>query len=648
VQNASVGWDLFISYARADNTDGWVTALRDAIYEDFRTFSAEQFRIFLDTDEIRSRQDWDLRLSEGLRTARVLLVCLSPNYLRSKYCRWEWEEFARIQARRIGGGDAVTGVYFVELGGDEGYAEEVAAWRQDILRIQIEQLQPWFPAGVAALQNAEVRRRLQALGQGVYEQLQQARLAQQSPGNLRRFNHSFVGRIGELRELRHQLAGGAVGVVTAVHGIGGMGKTELAVTYARSFAHEYQGGTWQVDADGHSDLLDAVSTLALSPELGMTVTEADLKDRQLLGRRVLARLAEITADARRSDPDTAACLLLLDNVSDHALLSTSQLSVLPEEPWLHVIATTRLGVSDVNTAGARGSVAMIEIGRLPDDDALALIREHQPARDEDRLYHDFVDDDQEDAARQIVKLLDGYTLAIEQVAVYLGTEGAATPRELLDSLRVHGALLLDQIGETSRTSDEIQHQDKLTGIIVDRTLDRLSSRARAALAYASLLPPDTIPWAWLESLTDLEYRSFEHGARIPDPPSVPVLPGLHHDSDDWGTARRLLEGRRLLTAADKRSMARLHRVIGDHLRSQLVTDEVKHRLGRHLIRLSEDIRRAAAPDVSDVAVTVSSITARWRGSAKARSADDLRPGVRRQHQHRTPGRRRPHPRRPPA
>ena len=110
----------------------------------------------------------------------------------------------------------------------------------------------------------------------MHEQLAQARRAKRAPGNLRRHNPGFVGRVEELRHLRAELTGGAVGVVTAVHGLGGMGKTELAVTYAHAYAYAYQGGTWQVDADGHTDLLEAVSTLALSPELGLEVREEHL------------------------------------------------------------------------------------------------------------------------------------------------------------------------------------------------------------------------------------------------------------------------------------------------------------------------------------------------------------------------------------
>jgi hypothetical protein len=138
----SPDYDLFISYARADNATGFVSRLFDTIYEDFREFSSEPFKIFFDTEEIRSGQDWEERLRQGLRSSRVLLVCLSPSYLRSTWCLREWEEFARLRARRIGGGGAVTGAYFVDLGGDEQYGHDIAAWRHEVERVQLEDLKP--------------------------------------------------------------------------------------------------------------------------------------------------------------------------------------------------------------------------------------------------------------------------------------------------------------------------------------------------------------------------------------------------------------------------------------------------------------------------------------------------------------------------
>jgi len=41
-------YDVFISYARRDDADGWVSVLCEAIYDDFRSLSTEPFRIFFD------------------------------------------------------------------------------------------------------------------------------------------------------------------------------------------------------------------------------------------------------------------------------------------------------------------------------------------------------------------------------------------------------------------------------------------------------------------------------------------------------------------------------------------------------------------------------------------------------------------------
>ena len=95
--DSPLAFDVFISYARRDDVNGWVSELRDAVYDnDFKAFSTEPFRIFFDRSEIHTRDDWELRLRQGLRSSQVLLVCCRPNYLKSKYCKWEWEEFANI------------------------------------------------------------------------------------------------------------------------------------------------------------------------------------------------------------------------------------------------------------------------------------------------------------------------------------------------------------------------------------------------------------------------------------------------------------------------------------------------------------------------------------------------------------------------
>ena len=60
--------------------------------------------------------DWRHRILGGLRQPKILLVCLSPSYFASPYCRWEWDEyllrqvhqlcmFDRVHRRRLQGSD---------------------------------------------------------------------------------------------------------------------------------------------------------------------------------------------------------------------------------------------------------------------------------------------------------------------------------------------------------------------------------------------------------------------------------------------------------------------------------------------------------------------------------------------------------------
>jgi tetratricopeptide (TPR) repeat protein len=564
----NTSYEIFISYSRQDNqlpvdappnAKAWVTALRDHILADHRCFSTEPLRIFFDTDEILDMDDWQHRILAALRSSKILLVCLSPNYFANSYRRWEWEEYVKRQVHALMGSESIATVYFVEVPGSD--EQRNARWLEDIMRGNFTDIRPWFPEGAEALQREEVRRRMAALGQSLWERLQRARRAEAAPGNLRRQNPHFVGRREELRHLHEQLGTGAMGVVTAVHGLGGQGKTELAVAYAHGWADYYHAGLWTLGAEGKKELLPLIGELAWDRQLGFAPSEAARNDPVLLGRGVFAHLQQRAEAVNDRDPDKgAAALLLLDNVSDSALLSPAQLATLPRADWLRIVATTRLGPETLRAH--QHQLALLAVDSLDEDSALALLRDHQPPRDaQGNIVADlavgvpgFAARVEEDAAREIVRALGGFTLAIEQVAVFLGLHPEIAPSAFLAGLRHKGLPSADTLVERDPdVAGQLLTQSKQLALILDATRARLDAPARTALQFADLLPPDTVPWPWLRALTVA--RHPEVAAHAPDEPDL------------WLETRRRLTGLRLLTPGDHPELARIHRLVAAHVKT---------------------------------------------------------------------------------
>jgi len=605
----SASFELFISYARADNAPrpgdpkGWVTALRDEILADHRRFSTEPLRIFLDTSEIKDMEDWRHRILGALRESKILLVCLSPSYFASRYCRWEFDEYVHRQVHQLMGFDSFAEVYFVEVPGAPEQ-ENAKGWYELLRRTNYTDLRPWFPRGVEALREAAVREKLAALGTSLWERIERARRATGVPGNLRRLNPHFIGRHTELRRLHESLALGAVGVVTAVHGLGGQGKTELAVAYAHNWADSYPAGLWVLGAEGRKEILPLFGELC--GELRIALATGPNETAEARGRRVLAELKRRALEAASRDPDKgAACLVILDNVSEPALLAEPQLAHIPSEDWLRVVVTTREG-PDGFAASRKESLAFIAVDVLDGDDAVTLIREHQPPRDEHGNPVYSVPPDQhlpppgfqvtsedEPVAREIARELGRFTLAVESVAIYLGLHPEIRPADYLARLRAEGLPSVDDLPKDADVAAQMRHREKQLRLVLDQTLARLTPAERTALEFAALLPHDSIPWPWLRALVEQEH-----------PDALAARPGY---PDPWAALRRRLEGLRLLTPGDHPEIARLHRMVAPHVRARLSrkAEEMLRRLRERAegfaLALQREIRNAPERHVWKVA-----------------------------------------------
>jgi tetratricopeptide (TPR) repeat protein len=533
-------FDLFVSYSRRDDRQGRVSDLAGLIRESYRASAdGKELRVFFDTEEIHGMDDWQHRILYGIRSARLLLVCLSPSYFESEYCAWEFNEYLKQEAARALLGEGIAPVYFLEIPNwtDKNLAQGVPEWATELQRRQYFDLRPWFSDGAEALEDGLVKTQLDHLNDQIRDRLSRIRLVIDAKGNVDRHNEHFVGRAGELRLLREMVGLGKMGVLTAIHGLGGIGKTALATEYAHVFAHEYPGGRWQVQSEGHVDLRVALAALAGARDLEIEFTDEEKGDLNLQFERILR---ELKKRAQSSKPSRV--LLVLDNVDHPKLIEPAQLRQLPQADWLHLIATTRLGESDL--FGTQPDRAFLSVDELPEEDALALVERYQPG-------NKFSDETEREAARNIVRLLGGFTLAVEAAAVFLGQyAGEVNCRGFNTRMEQEG---LEGLEKSLDPAIRVRHDEIRLTATLRSTLERLSGAERVALTIASLLPAEHIALPWVRVLVANEFPEFGKDAPLGYP-------------DPWRSLIRRLYSLRLLQVTAEPNEARMHRLLQEAVR----------------------------------------------------------------------------------
>jgi len=543
--NDSDQYDIFVSYARRDNDQGCVTQLVDKIKENFKRLAGRELKVFFDQTEIRGMDDWRNRLWQGLRESKLLLTCLSPAYFQSPNCEWEVVEYLKYEIGHRHGLNGIAPVYFVTVPGLDRPGFDSRDWVAELLKRQRFDLRPWHELGLEVLRQADVQAQMDHLGDRIFQAIRRGEQADASQTNVDAPNPHFIGRTATMRQINDNFAKpGHIGVLTAVHGLGGLGKTALAIEYAHAFADKYGGGRWQLRCAGKDDLRLALSELATP--IGFEFTDDEKKSLDLQFDRTRREL-KLLADARTPH----RCLLLLDNVDQPALLDPAQVARLNAGDWMHLLATTRLGKDELH--GTQHDRSFVPVDELMPDDALTLIEEYQPDRR-------FSDDAERAAAWEIVRLLGGFTLAVESAAVYLGQFAHdVTCSDFLTLLQKEGLEGLESAA--TQSTDGVRHGEKRLRATLQPTLDRLDETERLALEYAALLPADQVPLPWLRVLVAKTFPAMAKDAETGYP-------------DPWKSLLRRLFSLRLIqltSVVDKESQPRVVRV---------------HRLVQELVKLN--------------------------------------------------------------
>jgi len=304
-------------------------------------------------------------------------------------------------------------------------------------------------------------------------------------------NEVFVGRVEDLQRLHAALdAHTQAGIRPAgVTGLGGIGKTQLAVEYAFKHQADYPDGTFWINA--------AADWRAEFAEVGKYL------DRTVAGQPQDVQI-RAAADYLAAHPNS---LLIFDNVQDPQKLR------LPLTPYL-IFADLPCRLLFTTRRHDLGGFNPVELNVLPLEPGLKLLLRH-PSRQEALA----TDHPEHAAAVAIYKMLGGLPLALEIAGAHLGKKPQLSVGAYRDELLHRGALAVvdDPRGGVREIELGTRHAAAIAATLAEQWAG-LSADARWLLRVAAELPEAAaIPLARLGLLAGLpeEGESF-FDAALPD------------------------------------------------------------------------------------------------------------------------------------
>jgi hypothetical protein len=447
--------DFFISHAGADRAWAeWVAAqLTDAGHS-----------VELDVRDWTAGQNFIIKISETLGRADRVVALWSAEYFRpSRYTTHEWSAVladgreGRLVPVRI---EDVPAGQVPPILRPMVYRDLFGLEEDEARRVLLEAVsgpagpggKPAYP-GQGALGQGPAGQ--QPPGQGASPPASAGASGPRLPGTLPRTwnaparNLGFTGRDMLLVTLREKLLSGDRAVVQALRGMGGVGKTQLAIEYAHRFAGDYDI-IWWVAAEQAGLILEQIAGLAATLRCAEPDAPAPVAAQ--------AAIAELRARGR--------WLLVFDNAGTPADLA----------PWLpggssgHVLITTRAG--DWREVAA----APVEVGVFDRAESAAILCGRVPA---------LTGAD----AGQLAAELGDLPLGIAQAASYLA-DSAMPAAQYLALLRTRAAHMLDQ-------GPVLSYPTSLAGATA-LTMERLArdhDGARELAEVCAFLAPEPIPLA---------------------------------------------------------------------------------------------------------------------------------------------------------
>ncbi len=308
-------FQAFFSYAHAD------AVLDPGLFEAFskeleRRASAllgdARLEVWRDTEKLTTGDQWNERIENALKKSRLLIVMLSPNWLKSPYCRKEFQYFETIE-QTLRSKEFVIPLLVHDVAGERGFLPQD---QHEVLdRLMARQYKEALAHDFLRQNEKQTSALVAEVADHIKGKVKLLRSQDESslPLPAPWFDpstpnpHNCFGREEELARIKGYFFPTDANAAQAAPPLNnrrvliqagpGFGKTTLAARFARS--HQgYFAGVWWIPSNDPTTLLNAVTAIAPSAESAGSPTPD-------LARRVLAQ---------RFKDTTAPFLLVFDNV----------------------------------------------------------------------------------------------------------------------------------------------------------------------------------------------------------------------------------------------------------------------------------------------------------------------------------------------
>ncbi|WP_432991309.1 FxSxx-COOH system tetratricopeptide repeat protein [Dactylosporangium sp. CA-233914] len=514
----SVASDVLISYAAVDRM--WAEWIQQ------RLVGAGMGVALHDIDSVTG-QHFPTELERLLSTVGRTLVLLSRDYVSSPQAPLLWQ---LLDSRAAGGAPAVVPI---RLDSTRIAAPFTGRLPVDLANLPQERAHEAVLTAVGATLHTSGR-------PSDAEETSGPRFPGVLPPvwNLPQRNPAFTGRRDTLEQLRDRLSASVTTVVPqALYGLGGVGKTQVAIEYAYRFAADYDL-VWWISAEQVSQVRSAMGELA---------KELNLQEADTLGESV-----RMVRDALRQGRPSRRWLLIFDNIGDPETVR----EFIPQGSG-HVLLTSR------NQEWAQDA-HVVEITTFTRAESVTFLT---------RRVNGLAAGDAEAVANRLGDL----PLAIEQAAAWLSETGMPVARylELLDTQPLRILAENPPVG-----------YERTTAATWQLSLEQLRKQSPAAaklLEICAFFAPEPIPTRLLYTPRFTE-------------PLLAYDPALHDPIRQGRLIRQI--GRFSLASVDSgQTVMQIHRLVQAVIQGSLTAEE-REENRRHVYQVLATAERADPDEVA--------------------------------------------------